>query len=309
MKVLVTGASGFVGRHMVQELVSHGYEVTALTYRAEHSAASLPGSIRAIACDLSHRQQVSEVLSSLRPEALIHLAGRAHVVKAGQDIAGLIDVNVLAVKYLCDAILNYASAPVPFLLASTAQVYGAPEGVIAVHEASPTHPVTAYARSKLAAEVLLQCYQDTAIIPYIARPFNHTGPGQSEDFVCPGFVKRVRATPTHQSIKVGNLDALRDLSDVRDIVRAYRLILEKGRDQKHFVLGSGSLVKIGSILERIIAKSGKSIQAEVDSSLLRPSDQFAMYADTKLAQQQLGWLPRFTLDQTLDDLYHSFDSL
>lgn len=297
MKVLVTGAHGFVGKHMVQELLRNKHQVLSLVHEADKGNGHH-------ACDLTNRRQVFEVLQSLQPEAVVHLAGMAHVVQAARDVSGLIDINVIAVQHLCDGINAYAQQSVPFLLASSALVYGSPHGVQPVNEGSPVSPDTAYSRSKLAAEMVLSCYEGTQVRPYIARPFNHTGPGQAPSFVCPGFVKKVKEADAG-SIPVGNLSACRDMSDVRDIVRAYGLILERLPKERCFVLGSGALIRISEILDIVIRHSGKKIEPKVDPSLLRPVDDGAIYADYGLAERVLGWRPQYGLEQTLQDLYNA----
>lgn len=304
MKVLVTGATGFVGRHLLKELTLHGHQPIAAVQPGTSDTLSTLGQagLECFAYDATDRRAVIEHLCALKPAAIIHLAGIAHVVDAAKDISRLVAVNAHSVQNLCDAVNQYSQEPVPVILASTALVYGA--GTSAVNESSPLAPLGAYAKSKAAAEYILSTYAGTQVKPYIVRPFNHTGPGQSPDFVCPGLARKV-ATSVDGTVQVGNLAAWRDLSDVRDIVRAYRLLVEKRPDASCYVLGSGKLVKIADVLEMIIKISGKKVSPVVATSLLRTADHAAIYADYQQATRDLGWRPQYDLLDTLRDLYHS----
>jgi GDP-4-dehydro-6-deoxy-D-mannose reductase len=311
MKVLVTGATGFVGRFMVDELLRAGHQVIAAVHSLQASDRTFlqERGLPAFECDLSQRDEIIQKIKEANPEAVVHLAGIAHVIHAAQDISSLMEINAISMRHICDAVNDLGTVkPVPLIFASTALVYGQIESEyvkpVRVDEETALRPATAYAKSKAAGEFILSAYKGSKVQPYIVRPFNHTGPGQSPEFVCPGFAKKVIET-VDGVIKVGNLSALRDLSDVRDIVRAYRLILEKRPSRDVFVLGSGHLVRISDVLSELINISEKSIEAVVDPVLLRPSDNAAICANFECATLDLGWKPEFSLRQTLTDLYRA----
>jgi GDP-4-dehydro-6-deoxy-D-mannose reductase len=141
--------------------------------------------------------------------------------------------------------------------------------------------------------------------PYIVRPFNHTGPGQSTDFVCPGLAKKIAEAPDGGTVKVGNLDAWRDFTDVRDVVRAYRLVLEKRPEEDLFVVGSGKAVQIREVWDRLVKLSGKNLKFEVEKTLLRAKEPQTQVAATKLAEKILGWRPKYEVPEILRSLFPS----
>lgn len=177
------------------------------------------------------------------------------------------------------------------------------EGVEALSEHSFPAPETAYGASKLAGEYIVRSYASEMFRPYIVRAFNHIGPGQGGDFVCPTLARKIVAAPDGGRITVGNLKVYRDFTDVRDVVRAYRLILEVKPAQDLFVIGSGRAVRIEEVLEELARISGKEITAEVDRSLVRNVDPPLLCADSSLAQHVLGWSPAIPMEQTLREVY------
>lgn len=310
MKIIVTGAAGFVGRYATEEFIAFGHEVVAVDrYDIQQiMAESKSGHITRRKCDVTQIASVFKLIEDEKPDAILHLAGTSHVVEAAIDVSRLVNANCLSVKYFCEAINRFSSKEVLFLLASTGLVYGtcpnqnSTNSLIAANECTPVNPNSSYARSKLAAEFLLETYAGTKVQGFIARPFNHTGFGQSPQFACPSFAVKIRES-LDGVIKVGNLDAKRDFSDVRDIVRAYRMILEKRPSSHRFVLGSGRTFQIREVIEKLISISGKHVKPIVDDNLLRKNEFGAIYADFSLAKALLGWLPEYSLQETLSFLY------
>lgn len=303
MRVLVSGASGFVASYLVPELKRAGHEV--LLTAPHHDVIDIAGTkYPCLPCDLRQSSAVHEMIKKCGPDAIVHLGAISHVAKAEQNRDLLSEVNIVGTHNLCAA----ASRALPetiFLYASTSLVYGSQATGGPCSEKTPPAPEGAYAHSKLAAESVVHTFESAAFKAYCVRPFNHIGPGQSSDFVCTAFARRVYDAAASSSIPVGNLGALRDFSDVRDVVRAYRLILEKKPSSSLFVLGSGQLVSIRSVLDYFVKISEKRIEVVVDPSLLRPFDQKASYADASLAAKELGWQPRVDLETTLRDIYTS----
>lgn len=292
MKVLVTGARGFVGPYLVDELRRHGHDVvpTSLNHPAR--------------CDLSDTAAVERLVKEVSPEAVAHLAAISHVPGAWKDPKAVERANVGNTERLCRA-LSENGKPVVFLLASSAMVYGGGTGSSYFHEKSKPHPSNPYGQTKLLAESAAKKFEGNNVRVYVARAFNHTGPGQTDDFLIPALSARIKRAENGAAIPVGNLNVARDFSDVRDIVRAYRLILEKRPRQRLFVLGSGKATPLKKILGTLVGFSKKRISLEVDAALLRPSDPPLIASDPRLAKKILGWTPRIPLKKTLLDVYNS----
>jgi len=230
----------------------------------------------------------------------------AHVVDSSKDRSLLALTNTVAVHNLCRAVTAVSGPPIPLLFASTAMVYGQfPNGRAIVDESIPPHPTSPYGYSKLAAEYIGRTYESEHLSFYVARPFNHIGPGQTPNFVCSGFAKRIHEAEDGGTIEVGNLSARRDFCDVRDVVRAYRLILEHRPEQRLFVLGSGRSVAIASVLETLVKISGKSIKTGVNPKFYRPDEAYYIEAATVAAKNHLDWDCRISLEQSLTELYQA----
>ena len=303
MRVLITGACGFVGQQLARELLVHGHELVLATH--ERTSMKVAGeTLPATPCDVRDHAGIQALVGTAKADAVAHLAGLAQVIDAAKDRTRLSSINTVGVHNLCAAIAAVATRPTAGLFASSAFVYGnAYQGRVEINEDSPVQPHTPYGHSKLAAEHVGQCFEGEAISFYVARPFNHIGPGQTTSFVCPGFAQRILNTPAGGSIDVGNLASRRDFCDVRDIVRAYRLILEKKPPSRLFVLGSGQSVAIQEILDHLLQISGKQVGSHVNPGLYRPSDPCDMIADSRLAHKQLGWSCEIPLRRSLADVY------
>ena len=192
------------------------------------------------------------------------------------------------------------------LFVSSALVFGeAQQQKASFIESSPVQPMNPYGHSKLAAEHVVRTFASEQFKPYIVRPFNHIGPGQSPGFVCPSLARRIATTEDGGKIVVGNLDSYRDFSDVRDVVRAYRMILEQKPREDLFVTGSGRAVQINEILAKLLEISGKRLSTEVDQQLLRQNDPQKVVADCSLIKRVVGWECEIPLEQSLRDIYHS----
>ena len=299
MKILVTGASGFVGSHLVRELSSRGHVVMATaagTFTADTANVVLP-------CDITDREAVRRLVAEAQPEAVVHLAGISHVVEAGDEKSRLSHINIGGTENLCSACTDELDG-ILFLFVSSAHVFrqGQDEQQ-PIRESSPLEPVNAYGQSKLAGEYIVRTHASASFRPWIVRPFNHIGPGQAPGFVCPSLARRIVDAEDGGTISVGNLNAFRDFTDVRDIVRAYRLILEKRPRADLFVLGSGRALRIRDVLDEFIRISGKSVEARVETALLRENDPVKLEVDSGLARRELGWECDIPMAQTLEDIY------
>ena len=304
-RVLVTGAAGFVGGHLVRELLAAGHEVaTTDALPAGHPAtAALPDYAPA---DLRDPAALRALVRATRPDAAIHLAAISFVPDAAKDPALLEAVNVGGPCNLAEALLAEAPAA-RMLFISSAQVYGAAAepGAPALGEDAPIAPDTPYARSKAAAErALARLAAERGLRLVVVRPANHTGPGQSPKFVAPAFARQALAAARGElrEIRVGNLDSVRDFSDVRDVARAYRLALERGADGALYNVSSGALLRIGDLLSRLLALAGAAGTPVVpDPALYRPTDAVPALSTARL-RADTGWEPAIPIDRTLRDL-------
>ena len=306
MRVLITGGAGFVAPYLTSELLEVGYTpILADMKKPVLSSAkkNIYERVEFHLCNLVDLEATKKLVMQTNPDAVIHLAGLSHVGKSWENRSLLIDINLGATINLCKA-LQQKAGDLLFLFISSAHVFESPKNSsISFNENSKINPQSPYGASKLAAEYAIRAFSSSRFAPYIVRPFNHIGPGQSTDFVCSAFAKRVREAEDGSNIVTGALDVERDFSDVRDVVRAYRLILDKRPKEDLFVLGSGKGTTIRSILDFYISESGKRLNTVIDKSLLRPQDPPKIVADSDLAKSVLGWQCKIELKDTLKMIY------
>ena len=299
-EVLVTGAAGFAGGHLVDLLAAEGCDVVAWHRPGGHPPRDVPRT-RWEAIDLLDRAQVDAAVARLRPAAVYHCAGAAHVGRSWDSTESTFAVNVRGTHHLLDA-LQRAGAAGRVLVLSSALVYASADAALAeTHELAPNNP---YGLSKLAQE-MLAARTDGALAVTIARPFNHVGPRQDPHFAASGFARRIADIERGRwapEISVGNLEARRDITDVRDTVRAYRLILEKGEPGRPYNVCSGRALSIRELLDLLLARARVPIAIKIDPARLRPNDTPLLLGDPSRLRDELGWTPAIPLEQTLDDL-------
>jgi GDP-4-dehydro-6-deoxy-D-mannose reductase len=298
--ILVTGATGFAGGHLVEHLALTGRVVA---WGRSAPSEELAGIADWQPVDLLDREQVSRTIASLRPVSVYHLAGATQVAESWKDTAGPLQSNVLATAHLLDAIRR-GKVKCRILLAGSSAVY-APSDT-PVREDDPLAPASPYALSKLAQEQLaLRAHRDDGLDIVIARPFNHTGPRQTPSFVAPAMARQVALIErglVEPVIRVGNLDARRDLTDVRDVVRAYSALMERGRAGEFYNIGSGAGHSIRSLLEALLSRSEVTVRVETDPARLRPTETPHAVADTSRLRAETGWQPQWSFERMLDDL-------
>ena len=247
---------------------------------------------------------LAKALDAARPDAVYHLAGFAHVGESWDRPGDVFRVNAEGTLNVLEA-ARLCSGLVPrVLVVSSAEVYGrVAVSDLPLTEDAPVRPVSPYAASKAAAEVLaVQAWLGRGVPAVVARPFNHTGPGQSPDFVVPAFARRIRAGGEGGVLRVGNLSPRRDITDVRDVVRAYRLLVERGEPGGVYNVCSGVDVAIEELVRRMLALAGADLRVEPDPALLRPADVPALRGDRTRLTAATGWEPEIPLDQTLADV-------
>jgi GDP-4-dehydro-6-deoxy-D-mannose reductase len=289
MRALITGGKGFVGQWLAAHLKDSGDEVVAID----------------IETDISDGPALRKVVAKAAPEAIYHLAAMTHVGESWENPSEVLRVNVLGTAELLAA-ARALDTPPTVLVVSSAEVYGTvtPEQ-LPLREDSPTAPATPYAASKLAAEaVALQAWRGYRQPVIVVRPFNHIGPGQTPSFAVPALAKRIveadrRGQP---SIPVGNLAARRDFTDVRDVVQAYRRLIESGTPGEVYNVCSGQDVAIEDIANRLLRLADTSLRFEVDPALTRPVEVPVLRGDPSRLQHATGWKPEISLNQTLADV-------
>lgn len=299
MRVLITGSRGFVGRHVQNNLRAAGHETLDLITAAERPARNA----HEYEGDICDANRMRSLVRDLRPDACLHLAGVAFVPVAWSKPEFVFEVNVQGTLNVLDAFRNEAP-DARILVVSSSQVYGLQGSHRPLTEDDPMNPDNLYAVSKLAADLTALLYtRRYGMAVMTARPCNHIGPGQSADFVVPAFARQVNEIATGRCephMRVGNLESTREFLDVRDVVEAYRLILEKGQPGLAYNVGAGVSVHIGLLLEKLCELAGVKPVLEVDPQRFRPTDAHPVLDATRL-RNHTGWQPRYSLDQTLAD--------
>lgn len=303
----ITGIAGFAGSYLAEELLNHGYKVTGAVYPGESTVniAGIAGSVALTELDITDQKSCSQAVTRFKPDIIFHLAAFASVGKSFQQERLVYRVNF-------DGTLNILAAAVEakrlrkFVFASSCDSYGvfSPKNKT-LTENQPFNPISPYGISKAAAEFACQAYAKRYELPVvIGRSFNHSGPRQNQDFVIPSFARQIATIEKGSAkpvMKVGDLSVKRDLSDVRDIVRGYRLLAEKGRLSKAYHLCSGKAVTIQSVLNQMLKMSSKKITVESDRTRFRPNDIPVLRGDNNLATKELGYKIRYSLKQTITD--------
>jgi GDP-4-dehydro-6-deoxy-D-mannose reductase len=309
MRALVTGVSGFVGGHLAEHLVAEGDLVVGVSASGNWPAglASVGRNVRIERFDLieAGEDDLAELLRRKQPEVIYHLAAQSNPQQSVSDPRGTWALNLGGSLNLLEAVKASGLKP-RVILVSTGICYGdpAPE-FIPVGEVCPLRPNNPYAASKAAADLLgIQHYLGHGTDVVIVRPFNHSGPRQSPRYVLAGLAAQVADVEAgrRECVEVGNLDVVRDFTDVRDVVRAYRLLASHGKAGEIYNLGSGRGTKIADALEHLRSLAHKPVAVRVDPARVRPVDLPFLVADASKLRAATGWEPSFTIEQTLADM-------
>lgn len=295
-KALITGSQGFVGHYLRQELENNGYEVTGLDLQAGEGV---------VAADLLNAEQVREAVAQVNPDAVFHLAGQASVAKSWSIPQKTVEINVIAAINLMEAVRTVDPACRMVMVGSSDQYGNLGTAGRKVTEDLATNPQTPYAVSKMAQEEMARVYARAyGMNICMTRSFNHGGAGQRKGFLIPDFASGIVAVERGESpcLRVGNLTARRDFTHVRDIVRAYRLIAEKGHSGEVYNVGSGITYSAQEILDKLCALANCPIPVEQDPAKMRPSDTPVICCDHTKLTRDTGWEPEIPMDTILCDV-------
>lgn len=308
MKALVTGACGFAGSHLIEHLLKSGDSVVALAAIGESpkNLQEVIDDISPIDIDLRDYESCLSLIEAHKPDTLFHLAGIAFLPDAEADPANLFAVNLGSTANLAKGILIH-SPKTKMVYISSAEVYGRVDpSIMPVTEEQSVQPGNMYAYSKAFAETLLLDYQKKEGLNLtICRPFTHIGPRQSPKFAASGFarqISRIEKLLAPPVLKVGNLSAKRDMVDVQDMVRAYRLAADIQGNSGPFNIGTSHAHTIQHILDILISLSDVEISVEVDPGRLRPSDVPIYAGSFNLFNSLTGWVPQIPLEDSLAGL-------
>lgn len=310
MKALITGITGFAGSHLAELLLDEGVEVFG-AYRArsrmENLTSAVQSRIRLVECELRDAQSVKSLLESIRPDGIFHLAAQSFVPTSWNSPADTLNNNIIGQLNILEAMKDLKLTETPIQLACSSEEYGMVyENEVPIKESNPLRPLSPYAVSKVAQDLMGYQYSQSYGLRCIrTRAFNHEGPRRGDVFVTSNFAKQiVNIEKGHQEpiIRVGNLEAKRDFTDVRDTVRAYWLLLQKGVPGEVYNIASGETVKIADMLDMLLAMSNVKITVEVDPARLRPSDVPILLGDFSRTRELTGWEPRISFKQCLQDL-------
>lgn len=289
---LITGISGFVGRHLREELLREGWRVFGFDLR--------PAGENVFVGDLSDRAALTRAAADCQPDAVFHLAG---MIKS-QDPQAYYESNLFGTLNLLDALMQMEKRP-KVILASSSAVYGLTKSPRPITERSPLRPVTEYAVSKAAQEAAsLRYHYAFGLDVVVARMFNLLGPGQSPDLACSAFARQIALAEVsdQNEIVTGNLDAKRDFVDVRDAARAFALLAEKSKAGQSYNICSGKAVTIQRCLSKMMSKSKKQLSARVDPARAQKNDIPMQVGSFEKLKKATGWNPRIALNQSLSDL-------
>lgn len=291
MKALITGSLGFVGTYLRKELEQNGYDVTGLDIR--------PGD-RTIQADLLNGQQIADLVAAEKPDVIFHLAGQADVGRSWKIPQTTIEVNVIASINLMEAVRAY-NPEVRMVLVGSSDQYGNLEAAgVNVSEELEMRPQSPYAVSKRAQEEMAKLYvRSYGMNICMTRSFNHGGAGQRTGFMIPdfasGIVKVERAE--QEALSVGNLESRRDFTHVKDVVRAYRLIAEKGHTGEVYNVGSGNAYSAQEVLDLLRSMAKCPVAVRQDPARMRPSDTPVICCNHEKLTEHTGWEPQHTLEE------------
>ena len=310
MRALITGITGFAGSHLAEYLLAEHPDVEVFgTYRWRSrmdNIEHLRAKIKLLEADLRDLTSVHAALDRARPDFIFHLAAQSFVPSSWTAPNETLTTNIVSQTNLFEAIRSLRLDPVVQLACSSEQYGLVHPDEVPIKETNPLRPLSPYAVSKVAQDYLgYQYFQSYGLKAIRTRGFNHTGPRRGQVFVTSNFCSQVAAIELGQQepvIRVGNIEAIRDFTDVRDMVRAYWLAVNHGKPGEVYNIATGTGIRIREMLDRIIALANVEVRIEVDPERLRPSDVEILIGDSSKFRADTGWEPRIPFEQTLRDL-------
>ncbi len=301
---LIFGAGGFVGRYLALELKACGYRVFGSDILENENARVCDGYRT---CDLMDGEDVKALVGEVRPDALINLAAISSVGMSWKMPAKTVQVNVCGGINILEAAREKASKAQLLFIGSSEEYAISTDPISEDRELNAGNP---YGISKLAFEQFCEIYRSRfGMKIHHVRSFNHTGVGQSDRFVIPSWCRqaaRISMSGAPGVMRVGNTDVIRDFGSVKDVVRAYRMVLESGDCSEVYNIGSGKGVKLSELLDFIVSLSKQPITVEQDPELMRPSDNPVIICDHSLITERLGWEPEYSIFDTVKEMFEAF---
>lgn len=304
-KLLITGATGFAGSHLAERLLSNGFEVWGTHIDAFLENVSGLRDLRLVRCDLLDAKATADVIKYVKPDAVFHLAAQSSPSVSYSNPAETLKVNIFTTLNLFEAVVNHSLDTV-IVNAGSGDEYGeADEHELPLSETSELRPANPYALSKVAQDLMAYQYWKSRGVKAIrCRPFNHIGPRQSPNFVASSFAKQIAEIEAglnpEKVIKVGNLDGSKDFLDVRDVVSAYELLMDKGVCGEVYNICSGRAIKIRMMLDTLLSISNEKIEVVQDAQRMRPAEARAVRgSNAKL--KSLGWEPAYSVADGLKE--------
>ena len=306
-KILITGYHGFVSRHLLEYLHLSGesYEIVGLS-RTKSDTSLHPGlNIKTVQADLNDRASIAVILEQFKPQQIIHLASDSSVAHSWQAPVESFQNNTNIFLNLVEGVRTL-KFPCRILSIGSSEEYGVVNAKhIPISEETPFNPVSPYAVARVSQELLSRIYSDGyGMDIVITRSFNHIGPGQKENFVISSFAKQIIGIKKGRGkvLQVGNIDVIRDFLDVRDVVKAYMLLLEKGNSGQVYNICSGKGYSLKEVLDKMMAIAGVDACYEVNEKLIRPADNPVIIGSNEKIRKECGWQPGITIEESLKDI-------
>lgn len=306
LKVFISGATGFVGRHLISRLNSPQYTIYGSSFPEKPEVFEGLGGREIFHLDIRAEEDIFEVIRRVQPDWVFHLAAISNVKHSWEERRETLETNILGTLNLFEAVRKHAQKA-RVLFVSSSDVYGIiSSGERVLKEEDDTRAVNPYALTKIGGEILSKFYWEIEKLDVlIVRSFPHTGPGQGPDFACSDWacqIARIEKGLAEPVIKVGNIDIQRDYTDVRDVVKAYVSLMERGKKGQTYNICSGKAVALRKILEFLCSLSSESVKVKVDSRKLRKTDIPFLVGNNRKIRRETSWEPKIPLEQTLKDL-------
>jgi len=302
-EVLITGSEGFAGQHLWRELKNNEYHVSGTTLNTPESG--LPENV--YVCDIQKQADLFKLIFEIKPEAIFHLAAQPKPGLSFNIPQKTFEINTIGTLNLLESVREIPDYHPRIVMIGTSEEHGVvPSAKLPITEETPLDPINPYSISKVANWFLAKEYVRSFNFDIVyATPFNHTGPGQAPGFIAPDIALQI--ADIEKGLKepvllTGDLSSKRDISDVRDVVRAYRLLMEKGKTGDRYIISSGKSIPMSEIVSRLISLSKVTVEHKIDSSRFRPSDIPDLYGSHEKITQMTNWQPEIPLEKTLQDL-------